>query len=96
MRWLGLKPSQVVQLDAEHNIGLCGERFSRRDTALMSTIRERLEGLERLQEFEEELEILEQIGKHELQYIYGHPDGIEFMASRFIPQQVLRSNALYL
>ena len=96
MRWLGLKPSQISKINSDHNIGLCGEPLSNRDVSLMNTIRERLRGLGRLQDFEPELSKLEFIGKHELQFLYGHPDGINFLASTFIPQEVLRSNALYL
>lgn len=62
----------------------------------MKTIRVRLSDLGRLEDYEKELSELEQIGKHELQYLYGHPDGMNFLATTFIPQEVLRSNALYL
>ncbi len=80
----------------KHNTELSGEPLSNRDNALMETIRSRLIGLGRLDDYERELTELERIGKHELQYLYGHPDGITFLAERFIPQEVLRSNAVHL
>lgn len=87
LNWLGLRPSQIKLHEEKYEIGKCDESLTDRDVSLMVTIRGRLNGNN---EYEEELIEMETMGKYELQWLYGHPAGISYVSSTFIPQVIMQ------
>lgn len=86
VRWLGLRPTQIQQLDT---IDQYGEHLSIRDEKLIHTLRHRMH---HISEYIRELDVLQQVGKHELQWLYGHEEGVQFLSQTWLPRAILRGD----
>jgi hypothetical protein len=43
----------------------------------------------------QELEAMEAVGKLELQCLFGHPDGIGYLSSSYLPQAILQHDYIW-
>lgn len=94
MRWLGLRASQIKRLDSEFSIGLCGESLTARDNAVVASLRKTVDRSNLDESFMEEIGEMERLGKHELQWLYGHPEGLSYLSKTFLPMAILRGDFL--
>ena len=94
LHWLGLRPTQVLDHEEKYKIGRSGESFTTRDKSLVETIRRRLRALNCLGQYEKELVTMEKEGKYELQWLYGHPQGLSYLSSTFVPRAIMRQDFL--
>jgi hypothetical protein len=85
VKWLGLRASQIAQLSW---IG-AGDILTSRDRAILRTLAGR-QRARRDCRILQEYEAMEIVGKHELQCLFGHPDGIKYFSSTFLPQAILQ------
>lgn len=42
----------------------------------------------------EEIGEMERLGKHELQWLYGHPEGLSYLSKTFLPMSIMRQDFL--
>jgi DNA topoisomerase VI subunit A len=85
VKWLGLRSSHIGGMPW---VG-AGEPLTARDRALARSLKQQhhvAHGPRLL----EEVEKMEATGKHELQCLYGHPQGIRYLSDTFLPTALLQ------
>lgn len=86
---MGLRASQI---EAHAHIGLGGVPLSNNDKRIWrSLIRDSEQALST--EFRQEIEKMASLGKYELQWLYGHPNGMDYF-SRFVERAIIRHDYL--
>lgn len=90
IKWLGLRSSH---LQAMPWVTFPGEQLTVRDKALVQSLKKQNHILNDSR-YVEELDLMEEMGKHELQVLYGHPEGTNFLSSTFLPTALLQHDYL--
>lgn len=86
IKWLGLRASH---LQAMPWVTLPGEELTTRDKALVKSLKKQA-FIAQDRRYLEELDLMEELGKHELQTLYGHPEGTRYLSSTFLPNALLQ------
>ena len=85
--WLGLRATQIQGLASV--IGLCSEEFSTNDERIRRTMLQRIAHLPNSKLYQRELNAMSELGKHEIQWLYGHPEGLAYLSRTFLPDAIL-------
>lgn len=85
VQWLGLRPSQALEMPWLS----CSEPLSSRDRKLCQTLKLQ-KHIRQSQDYLTEIEYMEQTGKHEIQVLFSHPEGIEFLCATYLPTVILQ------
>lgn len=91
VRWLGLRAKHIEEHVA---IGAVGEPLTERDEAVLHGLQGRNSLVRDDERYAVELEKMRALGKHELQCLFGHPDGIRFLSDTFLPTAILQHDYL--
>ncbi|CAN8073153.1 unnamed protein product [Agarophyton chilense] len=88
LRWLGLRSPHV----SKHSyIGSNGETLTERDVAIIRGLQRNHKVFCENVHYANELKAMKQIGKYELQWLYGHPSGTDFLQD-FILDAILHGD----
>lgn len=90
LRWLGLRSSHIKQ---HSYIGACGEELTSRDLAIIRGLQRNHAVFRENAAFATELEAMKELGKYELQWLYGHSTGHDFL-QRFVLDAILHGDYL--
>lgn len=84
VRWLGLRACHIENMPWVSG----GEPLTSRDLAISRSLQEQ-KFIVSDPRYLAEIEAMEKVGKHELQCLYGHPEGLQFLSKRFLPTALL-------
>lgn len=90
VRWLGLRASHIRKYS---NIGMCGDDLTTRDATILDGLQENNRMIRNDERYVEEIEEMRQLGKYELQWLYGHCDGAAFL-EKFVLEAILHGDYL--
>lgn len=74
------------------SIGIAGDPFTLGDKRTLRRLRQAAERRRERQAILQELDLMQQLGKHELQWVYGHELGAKYMARGFVTEAILKGD----
>ena len=77
-------------LSAQNTLGIGGEPLSDGDKKILDSTRQCVTESGENERCIQELLRMQEIGKHELQWLYGHYEGFQFLSTSFLPMAILR------
>lgn len=91
VRWLGLRSAHIEQ---HSDIGLCGEPLTGRDDAILNGLSRNNNLVRDDQRYSTEVQQMRKLGKYELQWLYGHADGVKYFSEKFLLDAILHGDYL--
>ena len=84
LKWLGLRAQHILSFQAFLHEG---DPFTESDEAMVRNLRRRNLGAVDLR-YVQEIEMMKTLGKFELQALYGHPEGDQFLTETYLPTRI--------
>lgn len=91
VRWLGLRAAHI---EKHSSIGLCGEPLTSRDAVILNNLARNNSLIRNDERYMQEVEQMRKLGKYELQWLYGHADGVRFFSETFMLDAILHADYL--
>lgn len=89
LKWLGLRGTQILRMAS---IGIAGLPLSLDDVRTLRRLKHMAEVRKEHPDVLQELELMRRLGKHELQWVYGHELGAGYMARGFVVEAILKGD----
>lgn len=85
LKWLGLRSSHI----AKHSyIGYDGEPLTDRDRSILDGLQRNTRLIRESSHYMEEVQAMKRLGKYELQWLYGHASGANYL-EHFVLESIL-------
>lgn len=89
LKWLGLRGTQILKMAS---IGIAGSPLTLDDTRTLCRLKQEAESRDEHEAILQEIDLMQQLGKHELQWVYGHELGVRYMARGFVVEAILKGD----
>lgn len=91
VRWLGLRASHI---ERNASIGMWGEALTARDESLLRNLELRDPVIRADRRYMRETRAMRELGKYELQWLYGHARGVGYFSQVYLLDAILRADYL--
>lgn len=89
LKWLGLRGTQILKMAS---IGIAGSPLTLDDTRTLRRLKQEVKSRKEHDAILQEIDLMQQLGKHELQWVYGHELGVRYMARGFVVEAILKGD----